>query len=46
LLGSVPELCLIAIMVGDVLHIAALIPSGDVHPGHFVLSSVFFAYGG
>jgi hypothetical protein len=37
---------LIAIMVGDVLHIAALIPSGDVHPRHFVLSSVFLAYRG
>jgi len=54
ILASVPFLrdvramrsILIAIMVGDLLHVAALMPSEDVHPGHFVLSSVFFAYRG
>ena len=54
ILASVPFLrdvramrsILIAIMVGDVLHAAALIPAEGVHPGHFVLPSVFFAYRG
>ena len=54
ILASVPFLrnvramrsILIAIMVGDVLHVAALMASDDVNPGHFVLSAVFFAYRG
>ena len=54
ILASVPFLrevramrsILVAIMVGDALHVAALMASNDVHPGHFVLSAVFFAYRG
>ena len=54
ILASVPFLrevramrsILVAIMVGDVLHVTALMASDDVHPGHFVLSAVFFAYRG
>jgi hypothetical protein len=54
ILASVPFLrnvramrsILIAIMAGDVLHVAALMASDDDNPGHFVLSAVFFAYRG
>jgi hypothetical protein len=54
ILASVPFLrdvramrgILIAIMIGDVLHVAVLMASADVNPGHFVLSGVFFAYRG
>lgn len=35
---------LIAIMVGDILHTGVLMAAEDVHPGHYVLSGVFFAY--
>ena len=52
ILASVPFLrdvramrgILIAIMVGDVLHVGALMAADDVHPGNFILSAVFFAY--
>jgi hypothetical protein len=37
---------LIAIMIGDVLHIAALIPSGGVDATHIVPSVLFFSYRG
>lgn len=54
ILASVPFLrdvramrsILIAIMIGDVLHVAVLMASSDVNPGHFVLSGAFFAYRG
>ena len=52
ILASVPFLrdvramrsILIAIMIGDVLHVGVMMASADVHPGHYVLSGVFFAY--
>lgn len=54
ILASVPFLrevrairsILAAIMVGDVLHVAALLASDDVNPGHYILSAIFFTYRG
>jgi hypothetical protein len=52
ILASVPFLrdvramrsILVAIIVGDVLHVGASMAADDVHPATFVLSGVFFAY--